>query len=185
MQQRWDASSVSPRGCYRERWRKKGNDAKRKWRRKRSSWPLLCSWMREEGRGVYGSEREEMAEGTRCSRHEKKERPETRWRERGGEQLPSSRVWVLSSTRDCWLKFHWLRLEVGGEAVCVCVCVCVCVHVCVRACAHTSSKSSELPQFLRSSTHSHWLIIFSLSPVFMSSLLSDWLSVDILVSLSH
>lgn len=41
--------------------------------------------MREEGRGVYGSEREEMAEGTRCSRHEKKERPETRWREREEE----------------------------------------------------------------------------------------------------
>ena len=56
-------------------------------------------------------------------------------RERGGEQLPSSRVWVLSSTRDCWLKFHWLRLEVGGEAVCVCVCVCV--RACVRACMRT------------------------------------------------
>ena len=115
-------------------------------------------WMREEGRGVYGSEREEMAEGTRCSRHEKKERLETRWRERGGEQLPSSRVWVLSSTRDCWLKFHWLRLEVGGEAVCVCVCVCVrvcvCVCVCVCACMHVhmSSKSSEPPLFLRSCT---------------------------------
>lgn len=99
--------------------------------RRRSRWPLLYQWGGGDthvqwgetrgGQDDYRGEREtkgarEVDALRRRNRENKEKMGREIERERERVQLDSRRVWVLSRITERWLKFHWLRPEVGGDA---------------------------------------------------------------------